>query len=91
MNIPEIHVKMLIIHLRYPPPPQKKNIKVVTSYTKQKCVRLIFITAKNFMKISQISFSKSTCLIDIDIYKRICSWRYKDLLLKICKPIRVFR
>lgn len=62
MNIPEIHVKMLIIHLRYPPPTPQKNIKIVTSYTKQKCVRLIFITAKN----SQISFSKYTCLIDVD-------------------------
>lgn len=30
MNIPEIYVKMLIIHLRYPPP--KKKIKNPNSY-----------------------------------------------------------
>lgn len=31
MNIPEIYVKMLIIHLRYPPP-QKKNPNSYITY-----------------------------------------------------------
>lgn len=32
MNIPEIYVKMLIIHLRYPPPPKKKNQNSYITY-----------------------------------------------------------
>lgn len=32
MNIPEIYVKMLIIHLRYPPPSQKKNPNSYITY-----------------------------------------------------------
>lgn len=39
---------------------------------------------------SQISFRKSTSMIDIDISKRICSSRYKDLLREISKPIEMF-